>query len=227
VQLGLAHRALEAEQQPIVEVRGVVDPILVEDEGIGQGTDLEQPVPVGRVASQPRDLQPEHDPGAPQADIGDEPLKSFAVDGGGTGLPKVGINDDDVVVGPAECDRALAKRVLALGALGVVGNLSTTALPHVEVRIAPQMTGGDFLMSLGGHGLTSPRPRLANTMLASPRTMPARRSSGHRLETASCRRPSSRTDLRESRSSNGLAAMPGVRANHGRRLDLHPIGVGD
>ncbi len=37
VQLGLAHRPLQAEQQTVVEVAGVVQPVLVKDERIGQG----------------------------------------------------------------------------------------------------------------------------------------------------------------------------------------------
>jgi hypothetical protein len=53
VQLGFAHGPLEAEQQAVVEVRGIVDAILVEDEGVGERADLQQPVPVGRVAGEP------------------------------------------------------------------------------------------------------------------------------------------------------------------------------
>jgi hypothetical protein len=50
VQLGFAHGPLETQQQSVVEVRGIVDAILIEDEGVGEGADLQQPVPVGRVA---------------------------------------------------------------------------------------------------------------------------------------------------------------------------------
>ena len=64
VQLRLAHRPLQPEQQAVVEVRRIVDAVFVEDQGVGQRADLEQAVPVGRVARQARDLQPQHDPGA-------------------------------------------------------------------------------------------------------------------------------------------------------------------
>src|SRR5207249_5608574 len=40
MQLRLTHRALEAEQEPVVEVRRIVDAILVEDEGVRERADL-------------------------------------------------------------------------------------------------------------------------------------------------------------------------------------------
>ena len=40
VQLGFAHCPLEPKQQPVVEVRRVVDSILVENQGVGQCADL-------------------------------------------------------------------------------------------------------------------------------------------------------------------------------------------
>ena len=41
MQLGFAHGSLEAEQQSVVEVARVVDPVLIQDEGVSEGTDLE------------------------------------------------------------------------------------------------------------------------------------------------------------------------------------------
>ena len=40
VKLRLAHGAFEPEQQSVVELRGVVDAVLVEDQGLGQAADL-------------------------------------------------------------------------------------------------------------------------------------------------------------------------------------------
>jgi hypothetical protein len=50
VQLGLAHRALQTEQQPIVEVGRVIETVLVADQRPGERGDLQQAVPVGVVA---------------------------------------------------------------------------------------------------------------------------------------------------------------------------------
>ena len=82
VQLRLAHRALEAEQQPVVEVRRVVDAVLVQDERVGQRADLQQSVPVGGVACEAGNLQAEHDTCAPHPDLGDQLLEPRAVHGG-------------------------------------------------------------------------------------------------------------------------------------------------
>jgi len=79
VQLGFAHGALESEQQSIVEVRRVVRTIFIANQCVGQRADLEQPVPVHRVARQTRDLQAEHDAGMPHADLGHEALEAFTV----------------------------------------------------------------------------------------------------------------------------------------------------
>jgi len=81
VQFGLAHGALEPEQEPVVEVGRVIEAGLVVDQRARHGADLEQPVPVGVVAGQPGYLQAEHDPGAAHADLGDQLLESFPVGG--------------------------------------------------------------------------------------------------------------------------------------------------
>ena len=73
VKLRLGHGPLEAEQLAVVEVRRIVDALLVQDEGGAQGADLQQPVPVAGVAGQPGDLQPHHDAHLPQAHLADQP----------------------------------------------------------------------------------------------------------------------------------------------------------
>src|SRR2546426_3851331 len=50
--LRLRHRPFQSEQQPVVELAGVVDAVLVEDQRLGERADLEQPVPVGVVAGE-------------------------------------------------------------------------------------------------------------------------------------------------------------------------------
>jgi len=50
VQLSLAHRALQPEQEAVVEVGGVIEPVLVTDQRARERGDLQQSVPVGVVA---------------------------------------------------------------------------------------------------------------------------------------------------------------------------------
>ena len=101
MQLGLAHGALEPEQQPVVEVGRVIEAVLVADQRAGHGADLQQPVPVGVVAGQPGHLQAEHDPGPAHADLGDQALEAFPVGGRGAGLALVGVDDDDLLGWPS------------------------------------------------------------------------------------------------------------------------------
>jgi hypothetical protein len=42
----LCFRSIQAEQQAIVEMSGIIDAIFVEDQRIGQSADLEQSMPV-------------------------------------------------------------------------------------------------------------------------------------------------------------------------------------
>jgi hypothetical protein len=64
VKFGLAQRSLQTKQQSVVEVRGIVDAVFIQDECARQCADLQQPMPVGRVARQTRNFKPQHDPGS-------------------------------------------------------------------------------------------------------------------------------------------------------------------
>ena len=79
MQLCFAHRAFQAEQQAVVEVARIVEPVLVEDEGLGQGADLEQAMPLRGVAGQPRHLQAKHDAHLAHADRRHQLLEAFPV----------------------------------------------------------------------------------------------------------------------------------------------------
>ncbi len=156
MQLRFAHRALEAQEQPIVKVRRVIQPILIEDERVGECAEFEQPMPVV-VARQARDLESEYDPDAAETDLGDEALEALAVSRARTGLPEVAVDHDDPIERPAERGRSIAQRVLALRTLGVLENLAQRRLAHIEVRHAREMCGSDLLMSFDGqcHDRTS------------------------------------------------------------------------
>ena len=71
MQLSLAHCSLEAEQEPVVEACRIVHAILVEDQSVSEGADLQQTLPVGIVPREPGDLQAHDDAGAPHADVAD------------------------------------------------------------------------------------------------------------------------------------------------------------
>ena len=70
MEFGLRHAALEAQQQAIVMGSWVIDAFVINDKGIRQRTDFQQPVPVAARAGQARDLQAEHSPNVPQPHFG-------------------------------------------------------------------------------------------------------------------------------------------------------------
>ena len=146
MQLGFAHRALEPEQQAVVEVAGAVDTILVHDQRIAESADLQQPVPVAAVAGQPRYLQSQHDAGAAQADLGHQLLEALTVRRRGTRLTLVAVDDDDVVESPAQSDGALFEGVLTFRALAVLEDLLHRGLSYVEVGLATQVRGCDLVV---------------------------------------------------------------------------------
>ncbi len=57
MEFGLRHGALESEYQAIIEQPRMIDAVGITDEGIGCTAEVEQPVPIGVIARQPRDLQ--------------------------------------------------------------------------------------------------------------------------------------------------------------------------
>jgi hypothetical protein len=120
VEFRFAHRALEPQEQPVVELRRMVHPVLIQDECVGQRTDLEEAVPVGRTAGQPRDLEAEDNARAADPHLRDQPLEARPGPGAGGGLPEVVVDDHDPIQGPAQGDRAVAERILPLRALGVL-----------------------------------------------------------------------------------------------------------
>ena len=107
MQLRFAHRALQAQQQAIIEVRRIIQPILIEDEGVGERAKFKQPMPIGGVARQARYFQAEHDPDAAQTDFSHQSLKAFPISRAGGGVPQVAVDDDDAILRPAQRDCAL------------------------------------------------------------------------------------------------------------------------
>ena len=75
VQLGLRELTLDPEDQLIVEIPEVVDPIGVDHQRVGQPAVLKQPLRLRRGARQPRDLQAEDRADLTQANARDQLLE--------------------------------------------------------------------------------------------------------------------------------------------------------
>ena len=102
MKFGFAHGSFQAEQQAVVEARWIVDAILVEDQCVGERADLQQTMPVGIVPGQTRDLEPHNHARMSHADIGDQALKTFAPNCRCARLALVVVDDDNLIVAPAQ-----------------------------------------------------------------------------------------------------------------------------
>jgi hypothetical protein len=123
VQFCFAHRAAEASEQPIIVLPRIIDAIFVDHQGVGQGADFNQAIPVAAGAGQARRFSTEDGSRPPQADCGDEMLKALATDAGGARPPLVLVNDDHEMLRPSQVVGALGQLVLAGGTGGVVAHL--------------------------------------------------------------------------------------------------------
>src|SRR5205807_7296986 len=121
-----------------------VESVFVQDQRVCERADLQQPVPVGAVASQPRNLQPHHDAGLAQSHIGHQSLKALSLRRRGPRLSLVLVDDHDALLRPAQGERASTQRILALGALGVLEDLPQGGLTDVKVSRAFEMLSSNF-----------------------------------------------------------------------------------
>ena len=144
--------AFHAQQDAVVEDGRVIQAVLVADERVGVGADLDELLPVGGVAGQPGAFQAQDDAGPAQGDLGDQVLEPGPVGGRGAGVALVDVDDVDFVLGPAERGRAVFQVVLPPGRLGVVEHLVEGGLANVEVGVAAQPRGGHFGGVVAAHG---------------------------------------------------------------------------
>ena len=123
MQLGLRHGALKPQNETIVEVGGVIDPVSVGDQGVGQRAQIQQLIPVGVVAGQAGNLDAQHQPDLAQPDVGDQLLETEPTCALGAGAAQVRVDDHDLVPWPAQRHRAFAQFVLSGQRLSVMDHL--------------------------------------------------------------------------------------------------------
>jgi len=144
VPLGCAHRPLEAQQQAVIGLAGVIDPLFINDERVGQRAHFEQSIPITRGAGQPGDLQTEDGACMPQADLGNEGLEAIASSSGGTGVPLIVVDDGEGLLRPPQVAGALREIVLPRGAGGVFAHLEEGGLPDRDAGLPLQRRGADL-----------------------------------------------------------------------------------
>ena len=144
VQLGFAHGAFDPQEQAVIVLSGIINAILVDDEGIRQATDLDEAIPVAAGTCQARRLETEHGTDVAETDLGHQVLEAVATDGGGPGVALVLVDDLDVLLGPTESVGGSCQVVLASGAGDVVAHLHGGRLPDIDQGVAVEMLGADL-----------------------------------------------------------------------------------
>ena len=144
MQLRLAHRALEPQQQPVVVIGRVVEPVLVGQQGPEDGAQLQELVPVLVGARQAAHLQAEDDADVVQADLGEQVLEAEPALGRLPAPPLVFVHDLDAALGPAQGGRPVDQAVLPARRLAVVEHLLGRRLPDVDDRLPLQVPGPDL-----------------------------------------------------------------------------------
>ena len=108
VQLRLTHRALEVEQQSIVEVPRRVHALLVDQHDIRERAELQQAVPVGRGPGQPRNFQAEDGAHPGMGHVLGQPLEPEPPLGARAALPQIFVDDRHTLSRPPQDHRPLA-----------------------------------------------------------------------------------------------------------------------
>src|SRR5712692_1655321 len=116
----LRHRSLQAQQKTIIECRGIIEPLFIQDQGVGERTNLQEMVPIAGVACEPGDFQPQDQPDLPESNFGNEPLEAQAVDSGSSRVAQILINHDNALVSPSQRASSLTQRILAGGTFRVL-----------------------------------------------------------------------------------------------------------
>src|SRR5260370_12540886 len=124
VKLGFAHCSFETEQQTVVEVCRFVDPILVEDQGVGQRADLQQAVPISAVPRQARNFEPHDDAGVAHPHIRDHTLKALAPRTRCAPHALIAITHDDLILVPAARDGPAATGRLTISTFYIIDKLA-------------------------------------------------------------------------------------------------------
>ena len=122
----------------------IIDAFLIDHQGLGQGTDLEETVPVTARPGEAGDFQTEHRAGLPEADISTEGLEADAPGRRGAGAALILVDDGALFWSPPEVTGPLHQIILACGTGGVFPHLEQSGLPNRDKRPALKMVRTNF-----------------------------------------------------------------------------------
>src|SRR5437870_10984302 len=125
----------QTEQEPVIKVRWVIASILVENERASQRTQLDQPVPVGGVPGQARDLQSHHQACIAEGDLTDQLLKPITAGRLRARLAEIAVEYVDTFEWPAQRHCTIAQGILALRARSEEHTSELQSRGHLVCRL--------------------------------------------------------------------------------------------
>ena len=142
VQLGLAHGALQAEQQPVVEVGRVIEPVLVADQGVADMAQISSSRCQSALLRASRDTsRPSTIPARPMPTSATRRWKPSRSAAEAPDWPWSVSMVTICSAGQPSATARLPQRVLAGGGLGVGQHLPQRGLAHIQVGGASQVRG--------------------------------------------------------------------------------------
>ena len=144
VKFSFAHRSLQTENQTVREIARMIHTVVIRDQRVAQGAQVQQLIPVRRVPGQARHLDTQDQADLAQPDRCHQRLEPAASSGFCARTAQVLVHHDHLGGVPAQLDGPPDQLVLAFQALGVVPNLRHTRLAHIHHRLAASMRHVDF-----------------------------------------------------------------------------------
>ena len=148
VQLCLAHRPFQPQQQPVVIKPRIIDAVRIGQQHPGQGAQLQQLMPVPAGPRQPGHLDAQHDAHTSHRDLGDEPGKARPGIGRRGRHTQIVIDHHDQRPRPAQRRSPLRQRVLQPRRLRMLKDLLPARLADIHHRRPVPVLGTDLLLRL-------------------------------------------------------------------------------
>ena len=137
--LEFADGALQAEQEPVVGILGIVDAVLVREQRPEDGTHLQKIMPIFVVAGDAAHLDAEDQADMLHGNLGQDALESAPLIGGAAAEPLIVVDDQDAIPGPSPGGREVGEGILPFPRFAMVEDLLGIGLTHVDDGEAIEM----------------------------------------------------------------------------------------
>ena len=106
--------SLQAQDETVVGVVGVIEPVLVGQERPEDGTDFQEMIPILGRAREPAQFEPQDQADVVQGELGEEALETEPLPGGPAAAALVLVDDQDPILRPTEGRGVVRQGVLTL-----------------------------------------------------------------------------------------------------------------